>query len=88
MANVKSSVALPSDCIPMCDATVDLISRVYRPYLFKVTVTGKPPHAMTRWYEIQADTDGAAAMAGIAKFVKEMSHPMRMLDSLTLVPAE
>jgi predicted DCC family thiol-disulfide oxidoreductase YuxK len=59
----------------LCDATVDLISKVQRPWLFKVTVTGLPPHAYTRTYEIAARNDDTAAMTGIRQFVKEMESP-------------
>jgi hypothetical protein len=59
----------------LCDATVDLISKLQRPYLFKVTVTGLPPHAYTRVYEIAARNDDTAAMTGIRQFVKEMESP-------------
>jgi hypothetical protein len=64
----------------LCDAVVDLVSRVQRPWLFKVTVTGKPPHSVTRVYEIAAKTDNLAAMTGIEKFVKEMSRPLAILQ--------
>lgn len=59
----------------LCQATVDLLSRRQRPFLFKVTVTGKPPHDVTRVYEIKTFSDNQAAMLGIDRFVKEMSAP-------------
>jgi hypothetical protein len=68
--------------MPMCEATVELISRVQRPYLFKVTVTGKPPHNWTRVYEIAASSDTIAAMAGLDKFVKEANHPLAVLGAM------
>jgi hypothetical protein len=64
-----------------CNATVDLISRVQRPYLWKVTVTGLPPHAVTKVYEIAAKTDDIAAFRGIDIFVKQMSRPLHLVVS-------
>lgn len=66
----------------LADATVDLISKVYRPWLFRVTVTGKPPHKTTRVYEIHGKSDSDAALAGIDRFVKEMSHPLSILHAI------
>lgn len=66
----------------LCDATVDLISRLQRPWLFRVTVVGKPPHMAKRVYEIAAKDDNTAAMTGIDLFVKEFSHPLRILEAL------
>jgi hypothetical protein len=61
-------------CRVLADATVDLIARHCRPYIFLVTVTGLPPHVAIRRYTIEAVTDDAAAMKGIRLFVKEMEH--------------
>jgi hypothetical protein len=74
----------PHDCMVLASATVDLISKVQRPWLFRVTVVGKPPHLARRVYEIAAISDSQAAMVGIEKFVKEMSqqHPARILAVL------
>jgi hypothetical protein len=69
----------PKKCHVRCEATVDLMSKVFRPWLFKVTVTGSPPHIATRVYEIYGKSEDAAAMAGIDKFVKEMSQPLPLL---------
>jgi len=69
-----------NDCQVLCDAIVDLVSRVQRPFLWKVTVTGLPPHSVTRVYEIAAKSDNVAAMTGIEKFVKEMSRPLAILQ--------
>jgi predicted DCC family thiol-disulfide oxidoreductase YuxK len=66
----------------LCDAIVDLISRIQRPYLFKVTVTGLPPHVATRIYEINANTDDRAAMKGIQLFVKEFESMPTVLKLL------
>jgi len=58
----------------LADAIVDLISRFQRPFLWRVTVTGLPPHVATRVYEISAKTDDRAAMKGISLFVEEMER--------------
>jgi hypothetical protein len=50
---------------------VDLISLVYRPYLFRVTVTGQPPHPYRREYRIQAESDDSAAITGMRLFAQE-----------------
>lgn len=67
---------------PRCDAIVDLISRVQRPYLFRVTVTGHPPYAYRRVYNVAADSDDSAAMKGLELFVGEFSTPVPGLVSL------
>ena len=58
----------------LCNATVDLLSRRQRPYLFEVTVTGLPPHIATRRYTIASKDDNGAAMKGISLFVKEFER--------------
>jgi hypothetical protein len=72
-----------NEALVLCDAVVDLMSRVQRPFLWKVTVTGKPPHVHTRVYEIAAKDDNTAAMKGIDLFVKEMAHPLSILGAMT-----
>jgi hypothetical protein len=72
----------PKNCHVRCEATVDLMSKVFRPWLFRVTVVGQPPHSATRVYEIYGKSDNEAAMAGIDKFVKEMSQPLPILKIL------
>jgi len=74
----------PDEARPLCQATVDLISRVYRPWLFRVTVCGLPPHAFTKVYEIQGASESDAAFAGIDRFVKEATRP-RIADHLAPV---
>lgn len=56
---------------PRCTCTVDLLSRVFRPYNFLVTVTGEPPHAWVRRYKIAAPTDDEAANFAMQLFAKE-----------------
>ena len=64
----------PETATPRCTATVDLISKVMRPYLFRVTVVGQPPHAYLRVYLIAADSDDSAALKGLELFVKEFGR--------------
>jgi hypothetical protein len=66
----------PHNVTPRATATVDLISKVMRPWLFRVTVTGEPPHAWIRVYPIAAPDDDAAAMKGLELFVAECGRPM------------
>jgi hypothetical protein len=65
----------------LCNAIVDLISRHQRPYLFRVTVTGLPPHIATREYTIAAKDDNAAAMKGLSLFVKEFENMPRAIQA-------
>jgi hypothetical protein len=61
----------PQSATPRCSCTVDLISKVMRPWLFRVTVTGEPPHAFVRVYPIAAPDDDSAAMKGLELFCAE-----------------
>ena len=86
-------ILTPQSAAPRCDATVDLISRAQRPYLCRVTVTGKPPHEHRRVYTVQApagyDIERAfdsCAMKGIELFVKEFSNPVVAREMATLAP--
>jgi hypothetical protein len=63
----------------LCKCIVDLISKVQRPWLFKVTVYGLPPHAHTRVYEIAARSDNDAALRGMREFEYEMSRPVKIM---------
>ena len=56
---------------PRCEATVDLLSRVFRPFNFLVTVRGLPPHEFVRRYRVAAPTDDDAACVGMQEFAKE-----------------
>ena len=60
--------------IPRCKATVRLVSRVQRPYVFQVTVTGEFPHAHRRVYPIVADSDNSAALKGMELFMGEFGR--------------
>jgi hypothetical protein len=66
----------PQSATPRCTATVELISSVMRPYLFRVTVIGEYPHAHRRGYTIVADTDDSAAMKGLELFVAEFGRKL------------
>lgn len=68
-------ILMGNECQVLASAIVDLITRVQRPYLWRVTVTGLPPHNVTRVYEIQAKDDNTAAHLGIDIFVKAMQSP-------------
>lgn len=59
---------------PRCQATVRLVSRAQRPYVFSVTVTGEFPHAHRRVYPIAADSDNSAALKGMELFVGEFGR--------------
>lgn len=61
----------PETAAPRCTCTVDLLSKVFRPYSFLVTVTGEPPHAFVRRYKIAAPTEDEAAGCAMQLFVKE-----------------
>ena len=59
---------------PRCKATVKLVSRSQRPYVFQVMVTGEFPHACRRVYPIAADSDDSAALKGMELFVHEFGR--------------
>lgn len=59
---------------PRCKATVRLVSRSQRPYVFQVTVMGEFPHAHRRVYPIAADSDNSAALKGMELFVAEFGR--------------
>lgn len=71
---------------PLCDATVELISRVFRPWLFLVTVVGKPPHEGRRQYKVQAPDDSAAAFKGIDLYVREFTSNPIIREMAPLAP--
>lgn len=66
-----SEILTPETASPRCTCTVDLLSRVFRPYNFLVTVTGEPPHEFVRRYKIAAPSEDDAAAFGMQLFVKE-----------------
>ena len=76
----------PESAVPRVDVTVDLLSRVMRPYLFKVTAVGQPPHAQRRVYVIRSRDEDGAAMLGIELFVKEFTTAAPIRDMATLAP--
>jgi hypothetical protein len=63
----------PRNAAPRCTCVIDLLSRVFRPYNFLATVTGEPPHAVTRRYQIAAPTESEAAVFALQLFVKEFT---------------
>jgi hypothetical protein len=54
-------------------ATVQLLSRVHRPYLFRVRVKGEFPHTQVREYDLEAVNEAAAAFEGIKIFERQVS---------------
>lgn len=69
-------ILTPQTAVPKCTCVVDLISGVMRPWLFRVTVTGEPPHAFVRVYPIAAPDDDSAAMKGLELFIEEFGRKM------------
>lgn len=76
----KSPIITGNACRVLCNATVELISKVMRPWLFRVTVTGLPPHNCTRVYEIAAKSDNDAALLGLKIFSDQMSTLTPLMD--------
>jgi hypothetical protein len=74
----------PQQAVPRCNATVVLLSKLQRPYLFSVEVKGLPPHDHIRTYNIRAPDDNAAAYKGIDLFVREFTsaQPVREMEQL------
>ena len=66
----------------LCSATMNLLSRVQRPYLWRVKVTGQPPHAVVRTYDIAGNDQNVVAQLAIGHFVKEMSHPLSIFGAM------
>jgi hypothetical protein len=79
-------IVTPQSAGPRCTCTVDLISRLFRPYLFMVTVTGEPPHSVVRRYRVAADSDDSAAVSGMRMFVKEFMPRSVRSEVATLTP--
>lgn len=71
---------------PRCTCTVDLLSRVFRPYNFLVTVTGDFPHQFVRRYKIAAPTDDEAATCGMQLFVREFTPRVVNENMAALAP--
>lgn len=67
---------------PRCKATVKLVSKTQRPYVFQVTVTGEFPHAYVRVYPIAAESDDAAAMKGMELFVSQFGRQIPGMASV------
>lgn len=64
---------------PRVTASVELVSKVQRPWVFQVEVRGEPPHAWIRSYTIivpdsdaaPTDAQAAAATKGMELFISE-----------------
>lgn len=76
----------PQEAVPRCNATVVLLSKMQRPYVFSVEVVGWPPNSQTRTYTIKAHSDDSAAFKGIELFVKEFTTAPPVRDMETLAP--
>jgi hypothetical protein len=76
----------PNHAVPRCSATVVLLSKIMRPYLFSVKVEGLPPHQHTRTYNVRANSDDSAAFKGIERFVKEFTTAQPIIDMPTMAP--
>jgi len=75
-----SRILLPDSAPVRAQATVALISRVQRPYLFKVRVEGQFPHNRIREYDLAAVNEAAAAFEGIKIFERQMSKAVVIRD--------
>jgi hypothetical protein len=73
-SRLRSVILTLENATPRCKATVRLVSRAQRPYVFAVTVTGEFPHAHRRVYPIAADSDNSAALKGMELFVAEFGR--------------
>jgi hypothetical protein len=71
-----------NDVQVLCSAVMDLISRVQRPYLWRVKVTGQPPHAVVRTYDIAGNDQNAVADIAIKRFCREMAHPLSIFGAM------
>jgi hypothetical protein len=79
-------IQTPENATPRCTAVVDLISRVFRPYLFMVTVTGEYPHNCVRRFRVAAPSEDSAAMKGLELFVAEFTPKTVVERTATQVP--
>lgn len=79
-------IETPKTAAPRCSCTVDLLSRVFRPYNFLVTVTGEFPHSFVRRYKIVAPTEDDAAVCGMQLFVKEFMPKVVREEMAPLAP--
>ena len=83
IARINGSPILTGNKVQvLCSCVVDLISRLQRPYVFKVTVCGQPPHNVVRTYTIAARSDNDAASEGLRRFEKEMQSPLSFLGAM------
>lgn len=71
---------------PRCTCVVDLISKVFRPYLFEVTVTGEPPHVYRVKYKIQAPDEDSAAYKGMQLFTQNFLPGIVRKEAADLAP--
>jgi hypothetical protein len=74
-------VLTPQCATPRCTATVDLLSKYFRPYNFRVTVRGEPPHPYTMTIDVAAPSEDDAAAFGMQMFVKKFM-PKAIADEM------
>ena len=79
-------IETPHNATPRCTCTVDLLSRVFRPFNFLVTVRGDPPHEFIRRYKIAAPTDDEAASCAMQLFSQEFMPKVIVEQSAPLAP--
>jgi hypothetical protein len=77
---VSSLIRSLDDAPVRAQATVALISRVQRPYLFRVRVEGQFPHNKVREYDIAGVNEAAVAFEGIRIFERQMSKAVVIRD--------
>jgi hypothetical protein len=78
----RSPIIRGNECQVLCSCVMDLISKLQRPYLWRVKVTGQPPHAVVRTYDIAGNDQNAVAQTAIDRFVKEMAHPLSIFGAM------
>lgn len=71
---------------PRATATVRLLSRVFRPYLFEVVIKGEPPHPYRVTYKIAAPDDDSAAIRGLQLYTNEFLPWVIRQQVANLVP--
>jgi hypothetical protein len=79
-------IQTPKTAAPRCTATVKLLSRYFRPYLFEVVVVGEPPHPYRVTYKIAAPDDDSAAFKGMQLFVREFLPWVAKQQMLDIAP--
>ncbi len=82
MRKLPPKIVEAATCSAQVTATVELLSTVFRPFSWRVTVIGRPPHAWVRVYDIAAATDDLAAREGMKRFIDETKRQFIIVTSL------